>query len=297
VSVAVVLNLTSCWKEYTYSGDQLLQGESINEVRLDECEPILAQSTLVGGRRAQYSRCRLYLSFLVCLTACAIRSKSSESPSILLFNGSGTSPNDVTAIEKILVENDFRYTTVNSRQLNEMNQSQLRTYRLLIVPGGNFEQIGNGLTPSSTVNVRNAVRHGLNYFGICAGAFFAGNSPYNGPNLTSGVRFTFYALEDQGVRKAAVEITIAGSSAQTHYWEDGPQLSGWGNVVAKYPDRTPAIVEGNTGDGWVVLSGIHPEAPESWRRGLTLTTPASVNNAYAATLISTALNRIRLKHY
>jgi glutamine amidotransferase-like uncharacterized protein len=214
-----------------------------------------------------------------------------------LFNGSGTSPNDVAAIERILNENDLRYTTANSRQLNKMSESQIKAYRLLIVPGGNFEQIGNGLTPSTTANVRNAVHSGLNYLGICAGAFFAGEAPYNGLNLTSGVKFPFYALEDQGVRKAAVVISIAGSPELTHYWEDGPQLTGWGDVVAKYPDGTPAIVEGNIGDGWVILSGIHPEAPESWRRGLTFTTPASVDNAYAATLINAALNRTRLEHY
>jgi hypothetical protein len=46
----------------------------------------------------------------------------------------------------------------------------------------------------------------------------------------------------------------------------------------------------------VLLSGIHPEAPESWRRGLTFTTPASVDNAYAATLIDAAVNRTRLAH-
>jgi glutamine amidotransferase-like uncharacterized protein len=137
----------------------------------------------------------------------------------------------------------------------------------------------------------------LNYLGICAGAFFAGETPYNGLNLTSGVKFTFYALEDRGVRKAAVEIAIAGSPALTHYWEDGPQLTGWGDVVARYPDGTPAIVEDNVGDGWVILSGIHPEAAESWRRGLTFNTTASVDNAYAATLISAAMNRIRLEHY
>jgi glutamine amidotransferase-like uncharacterized protein len=232
-----------------------------------------------------------------CLTACAIRPTSSGSPAILLFNGSGTSPNDVAAIEKILNENDFSYTTANSRRLNEMTESQLRAYRLLIVPGGNFEQIGNGLTSSATANVRNAVHSGLNYLGICAGAFFAGETPYNGLNLTSGVKFTFYALEDRGVRKAAVEIAIAGSPALTHYWEDGPQLTGWGDVVARYPDGTPAIVEDNVGDGWVILSGIHPEAAESWRRGLTFNTTASVDNAYAATLISAAMNRIRLEHY
>src|SRR5262245_27918804 len=232
-----------------------------------------------------------------CLTACAIRSTSSGLPAILLFKGSGTSPNDVAAIEKILKESDFSYTTANSQQLNEMSESRLRAYRLLIVPGGNFEQIGNGLTSSATANVRNAVHSGLNYLGICAGAFFAGETPYNGINLTSGVKFAFYALEDQGVRKAAVEISIAGSPSLTHYWEDGPQLTGWGDIVARYPDGTPAIVEDNVGDGWVILSGIHPEAPESWRRGMTFNTTAGVDNAYAATLISAAMNRIQFEHY
>jgi len=46
-----------------------------------------------------------------------------------------------------------------------------------------------------------------------------------------------------------------------------------------------------------IRSGIHPEAPESWRRGMTFTTPASVDNAYAATLIDAAVNRRWLAHY
>jgi hypothetical protein len=47
----------------------------------------------------------------------------------------------------------------------------------------------------------------------------------------------------------------------------------------------------------VILSGVHPEAPGSWRRGLVFDTPAETNVAYAATLISAALNRTRLEHY
>src|SRR5262245_6219312 len=236
-------------------------------------------------------------SGLLLSSACAVRGTSSGPATVLLFNGSGTSPNDVAAIAKILNENHFSYTTASSGQLNGMSESQLSAYHLLIVPGGNFEQIGNGLASSTTSNVRNAVRVGLNYLGICAGAFLAGNSPYNGLNLTSGVQFGFYALEGQGVRKAAVPIAIAGSPALDHYWEDGPQLTGWGDVVAKYSDGTPAIVEGSFGDGLVILSGIHPEAPESWRGGMTFTTPASVDNAYAATLVDAAVNRTRLEHY
>lgn len=252
-------------------------------------------SFVKAGRRIFYVVTLGVLSS--CLTACGIRPSSSGSPDILLFDGSGTSPNDVAALERILNENHFRYATANSRQLNGMGESQLRTYRLLIVPGGNFERIANGLTSNTTATVRNAVRSGLNYLGICAGAFFAGDSPYNGLNLTSGVRFTFYANEAQGIRKAAVGIDIAGMPPQAHYWEDGPQLTGWGDAIAKYPDGTAAIVEGNCGEGWVILSGIHPEAPENWRRGMKFTTSASADNAYAATLISAALNRTRLEHY
>jgi glutamine amidotransferase-like uncharacterized protein len=94
-----------------------------------------------------------------------------------------------------------------------------------------------------------------------------------------------------------VPVVVAEGPTLDQYWEDGPHLTGWGDVVAKYPDGTSAIVEGAVGDGWVVLSGVHPEAPENWRHGMSFTTPAGVDNAYAATLIEAALNRVFLPHY
>ncbi|HLK62016.1 MAG TPA: BPL-N domain-containing protein [Bryobacteraceae bacterium] len=232
-------------------------------------------------------------------TACdrAIPLTSSNTPPILLFNGTGTSPNDVAAVEIVLNQKHLPYSTANSTQLNEMSESQLRNYRLLIVPGGNFEIIGNHLTSGTSAHIHNAVKSGLNYLGICAGAFFGGNSVYNGLNLTSGVQFGFYSAENQGIRKAAVAITDAGGQTLDQYWEDGPQLSGWGSVVGKYPDGTPAIVEGMSGSGWVVLSGVHPEAPATWRRGMSFATPVSVDNAYAGTLIDAVLHRVSLAHY
>jgi glutamine amidotransferase-like uncharacterized protein len=205
----------------------------------------------------------------------------------------------VAAVAAILKDKDLRYSTVNAQQLNRMSESQLMAYRLMIVPGGNFIAIANSLTPSTTANIHNAVQSGLNYLGICAGGFLAGHgSPYyNSLNLTSGVRFGFYAAENRGIRKAAVAITGVGTPALDHYWEDGPEFSGWGDVVGEYPDGTPAIVQGASGKGWVILAGVHPEAPEYWRRGMTFTTPASVDNAYAGTLIDAALHRTALPHY
>jgi glutamine amidotransferase-like uncharacterized protein len=235
-------------------------------------------------------------SVVLISAACGTRTAltSASAAPILLFDGTGTSPNDVAAVKTILNSNHLDYSTVNSSKLNQMGESQIRGYRLLIVPGGNFIDIGNSLTSITTANIRNAVRNGLNYLGICAGGFFAGDSGYNGLNLTSGVRFGFYAAESRGIRKAAVAIAVAGEPALDQYWEDGPQFTGWGAVVGKYPDGTPAIVEGAFGSGWVILTGVHPEAPAGWRRGMIFNTPASADNAYAGTLVRAALNRTSL---
>jgi len=223
--------------------------------------------------------------------------KPPAAAAVLLFNGTGASPGDVTAIEEILSSEHLDYSTVNSHWLSAMSEAQLRAYRVLLVPGGNFEKIGNSLTAEASTNIRAAVDHGLNYLGICAGAFFAGNSPYNGLNLTSGARFPFYSAEARGFRRAAVAVTAAGGETLDQYWEDGPQLTGWGAAVARYPDGTPAIVEGIFGNGWVILAGIHPEAPASWRRGIDFRTPVDKDRAYAAALIRAALNRESLPHY
>lgn len=242
-----------------------------------------------------------WLVLISAFTACGLhtdREVAGDLAPILLFNGKGTSPNDVAAVETVLESNHLVYSTVNSSRLNRMTESQLREHRLLIVPGGNFVDIGNNLSSKTTASIRNAVQNGLNYLGICAGGFFAGNSPYNGLNLTSGVRFHFYSAEARGVRKAAVAIAGgAGTPTLDQYWEDGPEFTGWGAAIGKYPDGTPAVVQGTFGSGWVILSGVHPEAPADWRRDMTFRTPASVDHAYAATLIRAALNRESLPSF
>jgi hypothetical protein len=71
---------------------------------------------------------------------------------------------------------------------------------------------------------------------------------------------------------------------------------GWGEVLARYPDNTPAVVQGSFGKGWVVLTGVHAEAPESWRRDLAFTTPVAPSHAYAR-LIDAALHRTLLPRH
>jgi len=217
---------------------------------------------------------------------------------VLIFNGTGTSPNDVTAVENVVKAKGLAYHTANSSQLDGMSQSQLLAYRLFIVPGGNSITIGNNLSSKATTTVRYAVSQGLNYLGFCAGAFFGGYSkPYNGLDLTSGVWFGFYADHFKGINKEAVAISFPGGTKLDIYWQDGPQLSGWGQVVGKYPNGTPAISEGYWGKGFVILLGVHPEAPAGWRTGMNFFTPLDVDLAFAGTLVTSAMNRVTLSHF
>ena len=233
---------------------------------------------------------------LFALSACS-PTGSNGPAQILLFTGYGTSPNDVKAIETILKAHQLAYFKAGSSQLDGLSESQLAAYRLIIVPGGNYITMGNNLTSRATTNIYHAVQGGVNYLGICAGAILAGQTSSNNFNLTSGVRFDFYAEVNRGIHKSAVAIAGVGTPTIEHYWEDGPQFSGWGAVVGKYPDGTPAIAEGTSGKGFVILCGVHPEAPENWRSGMTFTTSASVANDYAGTLIEAALKGTWLPHY
>jgi len=233
----------------------------------------------------------------VALTGCQHWRNRSAPPPVLLFDGTGTSRSDVAAIESLLAESGLAYATASSSQLDEISEAELAAHRLLIIPGGNFEAMGNHLQPATAAKIRAAVQNGLGYLGICGGAFIAGDSPYNGFNLTGGVRFHFYSDENRGIRKAAVAIARPREPPIEQYWEDGPELSGWGNVVAKYPDGTPAVVEGPVGRGWAILVGVHPEAPASWRRGMAFATTVAVDRAYAATLVAAALQHTALPHF
>jgi hypothetical protein len=238
------------------------------------------------------------LATVVAVASISCRHRGDPPAPVLLFDGTGTSRGDVAAIESLLAETGVAYDTAGTWSLDGMSGAELAAHRLLIVPGGDFMVIGKKLKGTTAAKIRSAVQDGLGYLGICGGALMAADSPdYNGFNLTSGVRFGFYADVSRGIHKDAVAIARPGEPPIDLYWEDGPILSGWGDVVAKYPDGTPAIAEGAVGRGWAILAGVHPEAPESWRSGMTFATSVAVDRAYAATLLSAALHHTVLPHF
>jgi hypothetical protein len=264
-------------------------------------------SFLVGAARGP--RPLLLIASLIAyvtLTSCGSNAVSARSlppaipaaEPILLFTGTGTSSTDVAAVETVLAAIGQGYLTADSSQLNAMSEPQLAGYKLLIVPGGDSIVIGENLSPGTAANIRGAVAdYGTHYLGICAGAFFGGYSMYNGVDLTGGVPFDFYRDEFKGIHTEPVEITFPSGSPLDVYWQDGPQLSGWGQMVAKYPDGSPAVAEGMSGNGFVIFTGVHLEAPAGWRGSMNFTTPLSLDLAYAGTVVQAALSGTPLAHF
>ncbi len=220
-----------------------------------------------------------------------------SSQPVLLFDGTGTS-SDVSAVKDVLSSLNIGYNTADSSQIEALSEQQLAGYKLVIVPGGNSITIGQGVSAAVASNIRGAVQqYGTHYLGICAGAFFGAYSVYNGVDLTGGASFDFYADENKNIHVEPVLITFPNSPPLDVYWQDGPQLSGWGSVVAKFPDGTPAVVEGQSGKGFVVFTGVHAEAPAAWRGSLPFTSSLSADLAYARTIVSAALSGTLLPHF
>ena len=214
---------------------------------------------------------------------------------ILVFNGTGSSPNDVMAIGQILTSMGLSYDTANSAQMNAMTKATLLTYRLIVWPGGNSITMGASLTTYATSVVRQAVVAGVSYLGFCAGAFMAESSNLYNVFHLAPTWFDFYR---QGATDMVTTTFADGAKRSLVYW-DGPHLKGFGTVIAKYPNGLPAISAAPLGKGFVLLSGVHPEAPADWRYGFASPDIDGVDADIVLTkeLIQSALNKYIYPHY
>ena len=78
-------------------------------------------------------------------------------------------------------------------------------------------------------------------------------------------------------------------------WYGGPVTPNVG-VIAKYPTGDPAISEMWSGNGFVVLSGVHPTMTQSDLDSLGVT-PDTDDTAFAWQLFNAALNQQPLQTF
>lgn len=160
-------------------------------------------------------------------------------------------------------------------------QGKLANSCLLVMPGGADLPYCQKLNGEGNRYIRHFIEQGGAYLGICAGAYYGcAELDFKGLNysvkgsrelaLFDGMakgslpQFTHGQLYDEGIQsKSMVEITLAEGGKTPFYYHGGccfkPNPTAAYRPLAYYPDGSLAIIEGQLGKGYYLLSGVHFE--------------------------------------
>jgi len=135
---------------------------------------------------------------------------------------------------------------------------------MICFPGGlgdasNF----NYLTKEHKTRIKNFVRNGGAYLGICMGAYWAGSEYFNLLHNVNAVQYlTRPGTDTRRPHAKNLEVTWNGKQEKM-FWYDGCALVGDESkfkTVARYANGDPmAIIQGRVG-----LIGCHPESEQHW---------------------------------
>ena len=198
---------------------------------------------------------------------------------VLIYNGSETSDNSVNNIQYCLnVSNEENYTSNIKFVYNtsdKIDEEVLSSYDVLIMPGTDtgfdYDYISSESVDGNAI--KNFVREGHGFVGICAGAYSGVNST---DNWNQGWGIAPHVNAKQALNEGNITIKFTTAGKQVLGYEDqqvishiyGPALyttQGNATVLAVYSDNGTgyigydAIVGDYYGEGRVVLSGVHPE--------------------------------------
>lgn len=214
----------------------------------------------------------------------------------------GVWPDGVTAIENMLTTLGRSHEKISDSDLNYSSQDFSSLYKVILFPGGYAYWYNYFVNKAGKERIRNFVKNGGGYLGICAGAFFASDRivwesiPYDDyAHSNQSGELTGYDLDlfpgtstgpineiaDWNAERWNMttfnfqkENMILSDYKTIPYSEDiiyigGPYFSIDKNAVSEVDvlatynyNGEPAIVAFEYGSGKVVLSGPHPEIEE-----------------------------------
>lgn len=211
---------------------------------------------------------------------------------VLIYAGDAAAYDDPEALAAIAESKGLTHQSVTSAELNQMSLDDLAKFGTIAWPGGYAGQMSDSLTAQTRDNIRRAVQErGVSFVGICAGAFIAVSPDTSwGLSIVKAETLPYYHLEDEGTDDAMVGIKLTQGSDRQLVWWGGPYLPEWqGGVIARYSDNNqPAIAQTWSGNGLVILSGPHPEAPENWRSKLGLSDSDGLDQEIAGQMLVAA---------
>ena len=96
-----------------------------------------------------------------------------DSVNVALYIDNSIWPNCITYTAGMLNDLRISYTKINRDSIKE---GALKRYNVLLMPGGNNYEMGQELGSDGIGKVRNYIKLGGGYFGVCGGAFFAAST-------------------------------------------------------------------------------------------------------------------------
>ena len=147
----------------------------------------------------------------------------------------------------------------------EPNENTFKDAVIWIQPGGHASEAVAAMDSDLKVRLREFVKNGGGFVGFCAGAFVTTSLVGATENIGLGIfpgRTTLYGSG------AEMQTVNWQGHTRTLYWEGGPYLSELPSsveVIASYENGAVATARTLFGKGRVFITGLHPEAPMSWR--------------------------------
>lgn len=229
-----------------------------------------------------------------------------ERTDVLIYSGPGSWRAEVEALKMILFSHGATYETLSPDQINKLSLQDFSKYRAILFAGGDAPTVCRALTTESHARIREAVqKKGINYLGFCAGAWLAvapaakpGEDVVYGLGVVNAPLLKLNYLSLQGAHYALDNSIFPDGSQRKLLWYGGPvTLDLPGTVVAKYSDGTPAISQIKSGQGLVIMSGLHPAATKSILYYVGLYDREAIDPDFAWALLEAVITQKKLSTF
>ncbi|MFW9770179.1 MAG: BPL-N domain-containing protein [Candidatus Thorarchaeota archaeon] len=204
-----------------------------------------------------------------------VRGMSTETPStpsdlsdtkVAIYGGVGVLSSSRDALENMFL---WMNASVDIVYAFEIINDTLDSYDIVVFPGGSAASYSLGLGTEGLDIVREFVRNGGSYFGICGGSLFATNAVlglFDG-SYSNSINGTDIYLTEMLVNQNSTgpDLSTEPESYWTMYWASAYFYGDMSNVIpiCTYPSNDrPGMIALTYDEGTAFLSSPHPEYEE-----------------------------------
>lgn len=205
----------------------------------------------------------LILTFLLLATL-----PSQATRKAMIFRGQGVCDGCAESVGILLISKGWQVKYVTERGLTPDN---FRDTQMYIQPGGDddIESTMKSLAPADVAQLRQFVKKGGIYLGICAGAYLAGTFADDDESVPAFSLMPSEAQMEYSSDKPAVVPIVTSQGRRWVYYQSGPNFPEPKDknikVWARYQKSGhPAALISNYGHGRVGVIGPHFEASKDW---------------------------------